>query len=62
MEIERVGKSNKYVVVESYRNEVEKINLMCWVLTGECFFTPDEWLWWFEKTGYSGDYSFIYFE
>jgi len=62
MEIERVGKNNKYTVVESYRNETEKVNLMCWVLTGECFFSPDEWLWWFQKTGYSGDYSFIYFE
>lgn len=62
MEIERVGKSNKYIVVESYRNEQEKVNMMCWVLTGECFFSPKEWEWWFEKCGYTGDHSFIYFE
>jgi len=61
-EIERVGKKNKYIVVESYRNEEEKVNLLYWQLTCECFFTPDEWQWWFEKTGYTGDYSFIYFE
>jgi len=61
-EIERVGKNNKYVVVESYRNEEEKVNLLYWQLTCECFFTPDEWRWWFNKTEYSGDYSFIYFE
>ncbi|QJT07631.1 class I SAM-dependent methyltransferase [Oceanidesulfovibrio marinus] len=61
-EIERVGKKNKYIVVESYRNEQEKVNLMCWVLTGECFFTPEEWEWWFQQTGYTGDHSFIYFE
>ena len=61
-EIERVGKKNKYIVVESYRNEQEKVNLMCWVLTGECFFTPKEWEWWFIKTGFTGDHSFIYFE
>jgi len=61
-EIERVGKRNKYIVVESYRNEEEKVNLLYWQLTCECFFTPDEWRWWFEKTGYTGDYSFIYFE
>ncbi len=61
-EIERVGKKNKYIVVESYRNEEEKVNLLYWQLTCECFFTPDEWRWWFEKTGYTGDYSFIYFE
>ena len=61
-EIERVGKNDKYIVVESYRNEQEKVNMMCWVLTGECFFTPDEWQWWFKHSGYSGDHSFIYFE
>jgi len=61
-EIERVGKKNKYIVVESYRNEEEKVNLLYWQLTCECFFSPDEWRWWFNNTGYSGDYSFIYFE
>ena len=33
-EIERVGK-NKYVMVESYRNELELFNLECWALTAE---------------------------
>ena len=61
-EIERVGKKNKYIVVESYRNEEEKVNMMCWVLTGECFFSPEEWEWWFSHSGYSGDHGFIYFE
>lgn len=61
-EIERVGKKNKYIVVESYRNEEEKANLLYWQLTCECFFTPEEWRWWFAKCGYTGDYSFIYFE
>ena len=61
-EIERVGKKNKYIVVESYRNEEEKVNMMCWVLTGECFFSPKEWEWWFNHSGYSGDHGFIYFE
>ncbi len=60
-EMERVGKQ-KYLVVESYRSEEEKVNLMYWVLTGECFFAPAEWDWWFKLTGYSGDHSFIYFE
>jgi len=61
-EIERVGRKNKYIVVESYRNEEEKVNLMYWVLTGECFFNPDEWKWFYGLAGYRGDYSFIYFE
>lgn len=61
-EIERVGKKNKYVVVESYRNEKEKANLLYWQLTCESFYTPAEWEWWFAQCGYTGDHSFIYFE
>ena len=61
-EIERVGKKNKYICVESYRNEIEKANLLYWQVTCEAFCTPQEWQWWFEKTNYTGDHSFIYFE
>src|SRR3989344_5026267 len=60
-EIERVGK-NKFIVVESYRNEHELFNLECWALTCESFFAPDEWIWLFNLIGYTGDYEFIYFE
>lgn len=60
-EIQRVGK-RKYLCVESYRNEVEKANLLYWQVTCEAFNTPQEWEWWFKLTGYTGDYSFIYFE
>ena len=61
-EIERVGKKKKYIVVESYRNEAEKANLLYWQLTCESFYTPQEWVWWFRHCGYIGDHSFIYFE
>jgi SAM-dependent methyltransferase len=61
-EIERVGKKNKYICVESYRNEVEKANLLYWQVTCEAFNTPEEWAWWFKQTDYTGDHSFIYFE
>ena len=61
-EMERVGKSSKYICVESYRNEIEKANLLYWQVSCEAFNTPKEWLWWFKLAGYSGDYSFIYFE
>jgi protein-L-isoaspartate(D-aspartate) O-methyltransferase len=61
-EIQRVGRRDKYVVVESYRNEEEKTNLLYWQLTCECFYTPLEWQWWFDRCGYTGDHSFIYFE
>jgi SAM-dependent methyltransferase len=61
-EMERVGKGNKYLCVESYRNEDEKANLLYWQVTCEAFNTPEEWEWWFRQTGYTGDHSFIYFE
>jgi SAM-dependent methyltransferase len=61
-EIERVGKDKKYIVVESYRNEEEKVNLLNWQLTCESFYTPQEWEWFLRQAGYSGDYGCIYFE
>jgi len=61
-EMERVGKNNKYLCVEAYRNEEEKANLLYWQVTCEAFCTPEEWEWWFKQTGYNGDYSLIYFE
>jgi SAM-dependent methyltransferase len=61
-EMQRVGKKNRYICVESYRTEEEKVNLLYWQVTCEAFNTPEEWQWWFSKTGYSGDHSFIYFE
>ena len=62
IEMERVGKKHKYLCVESYRTEEEKANLLYWQVSCEAFNTPDEWHWWFKKTGYTGDHSFIYFE
>jgi ubiquinone/menaquinone biosynthesis C-methylase UbiE len=61
-EIERVGRGAKHIIVEAYRNEREKMNLLYWQLTCRAFHTPQEWEWLFQQTGYSGDYSYIYFE
>lgn len=61
-EINRVGRGKSYIVMDSYRNEREKVNLMYWQLTCECFFTPREWEFIFELTGYKGDYDFVFFE
>jgi SAM-dependent methyltransferase len=60
-EIERVGRQ-KYIMVESYRNELEQFNLECWALTAEAFFDTAEWIWLYRHFGYTGDYEFIYFE
>ena len=61
-EMNRVGKSHKYLCVESYENEEQKANLLYWQVTCEAFYTPKEWEWWFKHTGYNGDYSYIFFE
>jgi protein-L-isoaspartate(D-aspartate) O-methyltransferase len=60
-EFSRVSK-RQYLCVESYRNEFEKTNLLYWQVTCEQFNSPDDWAWWFIKTRYEGDHSFIYFE
>ncbi len=60
-EIERVGK-NKFIMVESYRNEQELFNMECWALTAEAFFDNKAWIWLLKHFGYTGDYEFIYFE
>ena len=40
---------------------IEKMNLLYWQVTCECFLTPLEWKWFFKKTKYKGNYTFIYF-
>ena len=62
-EIQRVGRGvKKHIMVESYRNEREKANLLYWQLTCRSFYTPQEWEWVMEQCGYTGDYSYIVFE
>src|SRR6266571_2862494 len=60
-EVERVGKHG-YIMVESYRNELEQFNMQCWALTCEAFFDTASWIWLYQHFGYTGDYEFIYFE
>ena len=60
-EIERVGRQ-KYIMMESYRNEQELFNLQCWALTAESYFDTAEWIWLYNRFDYNGDYEFIYFE
>ena len=60
-EIERVGRAG-YVLVESFRSDAELFNLQCWALTCRTFLSPAGWEWLFAKSGYAGDFEFIYFE
>ena len=62
-ELNRVSKSNKnFIVVESWRNEEERANLLYWQLTCESFFDVETWEWIFKESGYNGDWDFIFFE
>ena len=60
-QINRVAK-NKYIVVDSFRNEKERINLMSWQLTCNALFSVKEWEWILKTNKYNGDYSFIFYE
>ena len=60
-EIERVGRDAKYVMVESYRDEREKVNLLYWQLTCKSFYSVEDWEWLYRRAGYRGDYGFIFF-
>ena len=61
-EIERVSKRNSYIMVESFRNDKEEVNMLYWQLTCASYYSVEEWEWLYREWGYTGDYSFIFFE
>jgi protein-L-isoaspartate(D-aspartate) O-methyltransferase len=61
-EVQRVGRQHKYVVVDSSRTGQEKVNLLYWQMTCECFCTPQEWDWFFGESGYTGDFGYVFYE
>ena len=61
-EIERVSKGNSYIMVESYRNDREEMNMLYWQLTCASYYAVNEWEWLYKEWGYTGDWSFIFFE
>lgn len=61
-DIERISKKNSYIVVESFRNDREEVNMLYWQLTCASYYAVDEWEWLFKEWGYTGDYGFIFFE
>ena len=61
-DIERISKGNSYIVVESFRNDEEEVNMLYWQLTCASYYAVDEWEWLYKEWGYTGDYSFIFFE
>jgi len=62
-EISRVAKSDRnYIMLESWRNEKERANLLYWQLTCESFYDVETWEKIYEYCGYKGDWDFIFFE
>ena len=55
-EIERVKRRGAFVTVDAYRNEEEKSRMYAWNLTARTIMSVDEWIEFFRKAGYTGDY------
>lgn len=55
-EIERVGKKDKFIVVDAWETEQEHQNMIKWVLTGLSCFSTSEWRQLFKMAKYTGDF------
>ncbi len=55
-EIERVQRKGAFVTVDAYRTDDEKRRMYAWNLTAKTIMSVDEWVAFFRKVGYTGDY------
>lgn len=55
-EMERVSRKYKYLQVDSWRTEEERINFLNWQLTAQTYFDTEGWKKFFTEIGYTGDY------
>jgi ubiquinone/menaquinone biosynthesis C-methylase UbiE len=55
-EIQRVTKKNSFITVDAYRNEEEKKRMLEWNLTAKTIMPVSEWIKFFKKEKYNGDY------
>lgn len=55
-EIQRVSRCNAFVMVDAYRTEEQRQDMLRWVLTAETMLHVDDWLKLFAEAGYTGDY------
>ena len=55
-EISRVSKKNSFITVDAYRNEEEKERMYKWNLTAKTIMSVEEWIIFFKKIDYKGDY------
>ena len=55
-EISRVSKGKSFVTVDAYRNKIEKERMFKWNLTAKTIMSDKDWVKFFKKNGYNGDY------
>lgn len=55
-EIERVRRKGAFVTVDAYRTEEERLRMYAWNLTARTIMSVEEWVAFFRKVGYTGDY------
>ena len=55
-EIQRVSRRWSFVVVDAYRNAMEKDRIDAWNLTALTVLSTDDWVGLFNEAGYTGDY------
>ena len=60
-EIMRVYKpqGHKFISVDAYRDEEQKKRMEYWVLTAETVMSVDDWIKFYQESGYDGDYSWF---
>ena len=55
-EISRVSKKYSFITVDAYRNNEEKKRMLEWNLTAKTIMSVDDWVLFFKKVKYIGDY------
>ena len=55
-EISRVSKKDSFITVDAFNNDHEKKRMYAWNLTAKTIMSVDEWVKFFEKANYKGDY------
>jgi len=55
-EVERVSRKGSFITVDAYRTQEEKERMDAWNLTAKTIMSTDEWVEFFKKVRYTGDY------
>jgi hypothetical protein len=54
-EMERVSRAHKFISVDAWHTEEERLRLLDWILTAETYLHVDDWHKLFLEVGYTGD-------